>query len=213
VHLLANAPNDIANIPAARIEIADAIAESAMSSKFYYDRKHMRVELQVGEMAFIRLHKGYNIPAAHRKLGQQRVGPFEVVKKVRRLAYQLDIPRHWRMHPVFSIAHLEPAPLGKDPFERPLPEQPDSVYVDGDDEFNKSYEIERILQKRITQTGLIRYLIRWTGYGPEFDEWRLESQLSNARDLINAFENELKAKREEMSQQSKKGGRGRPRKE
>ena len=49
------------------------------------------------------------------------------------------------MHLVFSIAHLKPAPLGKDPFKRPLLEQPDSVYVNSNNEFNKSYKIKQIL--------------------------------------------------------------------
>ena len=46
------------------------------------------------------------------------------------------------MHLVFLIAHLEPAPLGKDPFERLLLEQLDSVYVDSNDKFNKLYKIK-----------------------------------------------------------------------
>jgi hypothetical protein len=68
-------------------------------------------------------------PIAH-LAPQQRARPFKVVKKIRRLAYQLNIPQHWRIHLV-SIALLEPAPLGEDPDGRPQPEHPDLVYDKG----------------------------------------------------------------------------------
>jgi hypothetical protein len=71
---------------------------------------------------------------------------------------------------VFSIAHLEPVPKKKDPYERPRPDHPDSVYVEGDTEYQKSWEIEKILDKRTSPTGRIRYLVRWKGYGPEDDQ-------------------------------------------
>jgi hypothetical protein len=83
----------------------------------------------------LRLHTGYNIPAAtSKKLHMQRVGPFRVLERIGRLAYKLDIPSNWQFHPVFSVAHLEPAPADDDPFGRPRPEEPESMYVDGDDD-------------------------------------------------------------------------------
>ena len=88
------------------------------------------------EFALLRLHKGYNIPAnttITRKLGQQYVGPFKVLRRVGRLANELEFPPHWRIYPVITVAMLEPAPApGTDPFGRPTSEQPDSVHVEGD---------------------------------------------------------------------------------
>ncbi len=37
------------------------------------------------------------------------MGPFRVVELVGDLAYRLDLPQHFRMHPVISVTHLEPA--------------------------------------------------------------------------------------------------------
>ncbi len=31
-------------------------------------------------------------------------------RKVGQLAYKIDIPGHWKIHPVISTTHLEPAP-------------------------------------------------------------------------------------------------------
>jgi hypothetical protein len=87
---------------------------------------------------------------------------------------------------VISIAHLEP--YTEDPFERPSPSHPDAVYAD-------EWEIEKILAKRVkTVRGkhFTDYLVRWTGYGPEFDEWRRQDTLENAKEAIDDFEKSQK---------------------
>jgi hypothetical protein len=178
--------------PTAHAEVIDALDLAAMTDKLHYDRKHTAMFLAVGDKAYLRLHKGYNIPAASsKKIHQQYVGPFKVLARVGRLAYKLDIPAHWRVHPVFTIAQLEPAPHDQDPFTRPQPSQPSSVSVEGDTETYKSWEIERLLDKRTIRKGRgtsVQYLVRWTGYGPEFDQWYPLSQLENAKDLIAEYE-------------------------
>ncbi|KAJ6109507.1 hypothetical protein N7486_001742 [Penicillium sp. IBT 16267x] len=46
-----------------------------------FDVKHDPLKLQVGDRAYIRLHKGYNLPAnVNRKFGAQRTGPFKVIE-------------------------------------------------------------------------------------------------------------------------------------
>jgi hypothetical protein len=32
------------------------------------------------------------------------------------------------------------------------------------------------------------YLVRWTGYGPEYDSWIPETELTHAADVIGEFE-------------------------
>ena len=68
----------------------------------------------------------------NRKLGQQRVGPFKVIRWVGRLTYELDLPPNLRIYPVVSVAQLEPASTEPDPYERPQSDHPDTVIVDGD---------------------------------------------------------------------------------
>ena len=142
-----------------------------MNAKYSYDRKHMAMFLSVGDWALLRLHHGYSIPSVpSSKLDQQFVGPFKVLEKVGRLAYRLDIPPHWKIHIVFTIAMLEPslAP-GSDPYQWPIPEQPEAVHADSEE-----YKVEKLLDKRIIKKGRghsIQYLVRWLGYGPEHDQW------------------------------------------
>ena len=192
---LAVLPKQLPQHDEARINAADAISYAQMSQKFHYDRKHQPMFLRPGiDKAYLRLHKGYNIPSTasvKRVLGQQYVGPFDIIRKVGFQAYELAIPNHWKIHPVITVAMLEPAPQGPDPYERPLPDRPDSVYVEGDNDEYKSWEIQRLLNRRVTRRGRgysVQYLVRWKGYGPEYDTWYRVKDLDNAKDLVEEYD-------------------------
>lgn len=168
-----------------------------MNAKFHYDRKHQPCFLKVGDYALLRLHKGYSIPSAvSKKLDQQYVGPFRIIERIGKLAYKLDIPHDWRIHPVFTIAQIEPAPNpAEDPYERPRPDHPPPVEgTPGDTNELRSWELERTLNKRTVKKGRglsIQYLVRWKGYGPEYDRWYSLKDLTNAKELIEDYEKEL----------------------
>lgn len=191
--LLREATRDLQQPSLARIEAADAIIFAQTNQKHHYDRKHQPMYLAEGDWAYLRLHKGYSIPSTEalgKKLSQQYVGPFEVLEKVGKLAYRLGIPDEWKIHPVFSIAQLEPAP-GPDPHRRPRPTHPGSIFVEGDTKQWKSYEVQRILNKRTFRQGrgwTTQYLIRWLGYGAEHDKWYNVKYLANCKDLIEEYE-------------------------
>ena len=108
--------------------------------------------LEVGAKVYLRLHQVYTIPGlSNRKLSNQRVGPFKVLEKVRHQAYRLELPPLMKIYPVVSIAQLEPATPGNDPYNRPFNSGPRPVIEEDDkdtDEDSKPYEIETLLKKR-----------------------------------------------------------------
>ena len=132
-----------------RKEAEEAVAFANAIAKARYDSTHKPISLREGSQVYLRLHRGYKIPGLdNRKLSHQRVGPFTIKKAVGPLAYELDLPPTMQIHPVISIAHLEPLPSGEDPFQRPRPDNPPPVSAEGDDA--PEYEIERLLGKRIS---------------------------------------------------------------
>lgn len=182
----------------ARTDAADAISFALANQKAHYDRKHQPMFMKVGDWAMLRLHKGYSIPfsaGVTKKLTQQYVGPFQVQERVGRLAYRLDVPSDWRIHPVFSLAQLEPAPAPtQDPFHCPRPHMPPAVFVDGDTDALRSYEMDRLLNKRTIKKGrghAVEYLVCWTGYGLEWDRWYNVKDVDNAADLVRAYKEGL----------------------
>lgn len=172
-----------------RNEAKEATAFAAMSAKRIYDKKHSPLHLRPGDFAYLHLHKGYKIPSAwNKKLGDQYAGPFRVIKKIGRLAYRLKLPAEWKVHPVFSVAHLEPAEdPAKDPYKRPIPDQPEAVFVEGNTPKLQLYELERLLDRReriLRGKATVEYLTRWKGYRAEYDKWLKVEKLDNAKDIV-----------------------------
>lgn len=170
------------------IDAKDAITLAAIKMKEYYDAKHLPQFFDTGNLVNLRLHKGYRVPGiTSKKIGPQLVGPFKIVERIGRLAYRLELPENMLIHDVISIAYLEPATdPAMDPYQRRRLPAP-AVVVDGEEEF----EIEKLLQKRRIRRGRgwsTQYLVRWLGYGPEFDQWMPEHRLAHAPDLVQEFE-------------------------
>ena len=89
--------------------------------KRQFDSKHKKINLKGGDLVYLRLHWGYNLPGLKNpKLLNQRVDLFKGLKKISMLADRLEIPWIMQIHPVISIAHLEPYPNPKaDPYHCP----------------------------------------------------------------------------------------------
>ena len=64
----------------------------------------------MSDLVDLRLYRSYCIPIiTSRKIDQQLVEPFKVLKRISRLTYQLKLPDNIRIYDVISIAYLEPA--------------------------------------------------------------------------------------------------------
>lgn len=121
---------------------------------------------------------------------------------------------------MISIAHLEPAPLGRDSFDRTL--EPPLLDTRDDAEAPEN-EIETILDKRQSRVGrnkpFWQYLISWKGFGPEHTGWVHEDYLDNAAELIREFNDNRRnnimgnnTENDPELQEPIKRGRRRPRK-
>jgi hypothetical protein len=126
------------------------------------------------------------------KLEPQRIGPFRITEVLsKEKVYRLELPPHYTIHDVISIAHLEPAPCpGGEPYQRETPiEDLMPVYRSGQEE----WELDALVKMRITgraSSKTVEYLGRWKGYGPEWDTWLKLSELDNAKGLVKAFEDQ-----------------------
>ena len=54
------------------------------------------------------------------------------------------------------------------------------------------WEVEKILNKRKIR-GVDKYLMRWKGFTAESDTWEKEEDLKNAKELVNNFEERIRA--------------------
>ena len=74
------------------------------------------------------------------KFATKREGPFKVTKVLSSLSYQLEIPKSWKIHPVFHASLLTPYKendIHSPNFPQPLPD-----LISGEEE----YKVEQILK-------------------------------------------------------------------
>jgi hypothetical protein len=171
-------------------EALDSITFSQARMSIYYDRKHQPITFIPGDMVYIILakgtHPGYRLPFdISDKLSQRCVGPFKVIEAVGKLAYKLDLPVNWKIHPVISVVHLEKHV--PDPYDRDLPPPPD--IVNDQDSPHEEYQVEEIIRKRYNRKKKrYEYRVKWKGYDNTHNTWEPREHLSNAPDLLDEFE-------------------------
>ena len=168
-----------------REQAEDAIAFANIMAKAYYDSSHKPLSVPKGSSVFLRLHHGYKIPGVtNHKLHNQRVGPFKVLEKVGKLAYRLELPPLMLMHPVVSVAQLEPAQAASDPYGRRRAAVPE---VEEDGVVTNIYEIEALLEKKISRDKP-QYLVKWKNCGSEHNVWYSIDNLQGALELVEEYE-------------------------
>ena len=125
------------------------------------------------------------------------MSPFRLIRRIKRLAYELKLLNHWKIHLVFTIIMLKPGlAIKNDPYNRPRPDYLDFVFVNGDTEFLKLFKISKIIDKRVTYKGRIRkriieYFVRQIGYGSEKDRWYDQAYLDKTKVLIKEYKRDL----------------------
>ena len=124
------------------------------------------------------LNLGYN-----KKIKARREGPFVIAEVMGPTTYRLTLPDHWkrvRLHNVFQanllMPYIENETHGPN-LTWPPPEIEDT------------YEVERILRHQKMRDGKYQFQILWKGYGVEDATWHLESDLTEAKKMVEQYKN------------------------
>ena len=154
-----------------------SLAESQTKT---YNKKHQPQTFRERDLVMLSA-KNLKIKKPNCKLSDKAIGPFCIRACIGKQAYRLAMPPTYRIHSVFHVSLLE---LYKRRADDPnLPEYPLSELIADEEE----YPVEQILQKQ-TQKGVKKYLVRWAGYLPEYDQWVPEQEIEGSEELRDAFE-------------------------
>ena len=123
--------------------------------------------------------------APPRKLRKRFVGPFYVIRSIGPVAYELELPQTWRIHPVFHTSLLRP-------FRTSSWQRFEEVALDEiQEEDERSYEVERLLRwrcvgpsgKRITRSRKKEYLVLWKNFSLDDASWTHENNFDYLEEL------------------------------
>ena len=117
-----------------------------------------------------------------RKLSEQQLGPFEIIKVVSPNAMKLKLPASYKIHDVINVSQLR---LYKEPTAGQRISPPEPIKVEGQPE----YKVEEVLDSRLKK-GKLEYLIKWSGYTDKYNTWELVSNLENSKEAIEDFHKE-----------------------
>ncbi|WVZ85221.1 hypothetical protein U9M48_032169 [Paspalum notatum var. saurae] len=102
--------------PAMFVEAAENVAKvrenlriAQSRQKSYADKRRRELTFEEGEFVYLKVSPRRGIKRFHTrgKLAPRYIGPFRITKRVRDLAYELELPKHLSgVHPVFHVSQL-----------------------------------------------------------------------------------------------------------
>jgi hypothetical protein len=90
-------------------QVRDRLKTAQSRQKSYYDSKHRSVEFEVNDFVYLRVTpmKGMKRFQVRGKLAPRYIGPFRIVERKGKVAYQLDLPEKLSgVHDVFHVSQL-----------------------------------------------------------------------------------------------------------
>ena len=175
-------------------EAQNSIAWANFVMKNHYDKYHILLLLNFKNLVILKLHHEYHISdVKNKKLFIQQVDCFFVKWQVSSLAYELKLSANMKIHSVMSVINLESVSSEKDLYNWSYNDHLSFMKEDCDiDDEWKSFYIEKLLDYHLCHyehdKQIIKYLIKWTDYKSEFNEWYEKNLLDNVIKLILEYE-------------------------
>jgi hypothetical protein len=119
-----------------------------------------------GDQGFLRLqpYKQNSLKADHcQKLAPKFYGPYTILKRVGHVTYQLTLPSHSKLHPVFHVSYLKKVIGTKCQTQTNLPEL--------DEEGSIWLQPEAVLDQHERQRTIKEVLVQWTDTTPTDATW------------------------------------------
>ncbi|KAD7117078.1 hypothetical protein E3N88_04346 [Mikania micrantha] len=155
------------------VQIRNRMAAARDRQKSYTDKRRKPLEFQVGDKVLLKVSpwKGVIRFGKRGKLNPRYIGPFEILKRIGPVAYQLNLPTELDgVHNVFHVSNLKKC-LSDETLIVPL----DEIQVDEQLRFvEEPVEIMDREVKQLKQSKIPIVKVRWNSKrGPEFT-WERE---------------------------------------
>ena len=183
--------SSLGQLPAAEAfarEMSEALQRARAALKAAQDRQKAHADNKRSDLAFNQgdqvLLSTVNLKLKARgirKLWPKFIGPFQVIRQIGKVAYELALPTNMKVHPIFHVSLLKA--WKSDGRVQP---PPPPVEIEGE----PTYLVEQILYHRDVKKGRgskREYLVKWLGYGVEHNTWEPEGNLTICPGLVETY--------------------------
>ena len=115
----------------------------------------------------MQLYKQTSLKVEHcQKLAPKFYGPYTVLKRVGQVAYQLALPSHSKLHPVFHVSCLKKVIGTRCQIQTNLPElaEEGSIWLQPEEVLDKR-------ERHLRQRTIMDVLVQWKDMTPEDATW------------------------------------------
>jgi hypothetical protein len=144
------------------------------TQEYYNQRRKDAPHFKEGDSVYI-LRRNIKTKRPSDKLDHTKIGPFRISQKLSDTNYRIQLPAKVRIHPVFHISLLEPAPSNIR-----LQQHVET------EETEPEYEVEKILDTKQIRNQRY-YLVKWKGYDNSENTWEPTNHLQNCQKAIQEF--------------------------
>ena len=144
--------------------------------KIMADRHRSDRVFSEGDWVWLKLHpyrQGTVQSRANHKLSPKFYGPFQIITRVGKVAYKLQLPPTAQIHHTFHVSQLKA-------FHGVLPAKPHiPPWLQGQD-YTHNLVPEAVLARRIAKKGsaaAVQWLVQWQGHSPEEATWHFTSEI------------------------------------
>ncbi|XP_058769017.1 uncharacterized protein LOC131642867 [Vicia villosa] len=140
------------------------------------DKRRRPLEFDVGDRVFLKVTPRLRLkgPFKTRKLSPRYIGPYQIMRRIGEVAYQLALPPSLsRLHDVFHVSQLRK--FVPDSFH---PILPDTIEVETDLSFQpKPCRILEYASKSLRRKEIPLVKVLWEDSRPDEATWELESEM------------------------------------
>ena len=156
--------------------------------KKFADRKRRPTNYKEGDMVLVKFNPRQfkALRGMHHNLVRKYEGPFKIVAKVGKISYRLELPPHFKIHPVFHASVLKPYHEDKDdPSRNKSQRAPITVTASHDREIEAIIDYQA--KRKRGQQASAMFLVHWKGQTPVEATWEKYKDLWQFKDKIQEF--------------------------
>ena len=161
--------------------------QAAMAMARHTSRE--QTTFQKGDKVFLK-STNLKLPYPYWKLAPKWEGPFTITEVLGLVTYKLNLPKKWKIYPVFHAALLTAYRTTKE--HSPNLPRPPLELVEGEEE----YKVKAILNHWTAghKQKTLQYLVSWKGWELFENSWEPESHLKNALDILETYKKKHRLK-------------------